>query len=140
MCIFCKIINGEIPSFNIYENENFKVILDKFPSSVGHALIIPKQHAETIFELSEETGEKLFPLAMSISKAIKKATNCDGINILQNNGEAAGQTVNHFHMHIMPRYKGDNVNIGWKTQMAECGDFERVLENLKENLKESLKI
>ena len=101
-CIFCKIANGEIPSSTIYEDDLFRVILDLSPATKGHALILPKKHMANIFEMDEETAEKVFVLASQIAKAMKEALNCDGLNIVQNNGEIAGQTVFHFHMHIIP--------------------------------------
>jgi histidine triad (HIT) family protein len=115
-CIFCKISNGDIPSAAIYEDDNFKVILDKFPSAPGHALILPKKHADNIFELDADSAAKIFPLAQKVAQAMQKSLNPDGINILQNNGEAAGQSVMHLHVHIIPRFKEDTIRIGWQPQ------------------------
>lgn len=115
-CIFCKIIAGEIPSSTIYEDEEFKVILDRFPSSIGHVLIITKDHIENIFELSPQKGAKMFELAVKIAPIVKKQLNCGGINILQNNGVCAGQSVPHFHIHIIPRYDNDSLNICWNSE------------------------
>lgn len=112
-CIFCKITTGDIPSSTIYEDNYFKVILDISPASKGHAIIIPKKHAENIFELDETYASKIFVVAKKVAKAMKEELNCDGFNILQNNGEVAGQSVFHFHMHLIPRYKGDNITIKW---------------------------
>lgn len=108
-CIFCKILKGDIPSFCIYENDDFKVILDRFPAAKGHVLILPKEHYQDLFELPEGISKQIYPLAQKIASAIKGALGADGINIVQNNGEAAGQSVFHFHMHIVPRYDGDKV-------------------------------
>lgn len=113
-CIFCKIANGDIPSKALYEDEDFKVILDRGPASKGHALILPKEHFANIYELSEDKASKVFVIAKQMAEKMTKALQCDGFNIVQNNGELAGQTVFHFHMHLIPRYKDDNVNIGWK--------------------------
>lgn len=113
-CIFCKIANGEIPSATLYEDEDFRVILDLGPASKGHALILPKKHAANIFELPDDLAAKAIVLAKNIAATLKEGLNADGVNIVQNNGEAAGQTVFHFHMHIIPRYKGDTVNVTWK--------------------------
>lgn len=133
-CIFCKIIEGGIPSHIIYEDDYFRVILDRFPSSLGHTLIVSKQHAENIFELDDETAQRLVPLAKKIASALKAAYNFDGLNVLQNNGATAGQTVNHFHLHLIPRYENDNVRIGWSN--AKLGDdaFEKALELIKGNI------
>ncbi len=130
-CIFCKIINGGIPSSVIYEDELFKVILDKFPSVLGHALIIPKKHSDDIFGLDEERAARLIPLAKRIASAVKSGVNADGINILQNNGAAAGQTVQHFHMHIIPRFKGDTIRMGWDSKEASAEELNKASEGIK---------
>lgn len=113
-CIFCKILAGEIPSTAVYEDDDFKAILDVNPAARGHVIILPKNHAANIYELPDEDASKIMMVAKKIATAIEKAYLCDGVNILQNNGEAAGQTVFHLHVHVIPRFKGDTVNIGWK--------------------------
>ena len=113
-CIFCKILAGEIPSTAVYEDDDFKAILDVNPAARGHVIILPKNHAANIYELPDEDASKIMIVAKKIATAIEKAYHCDGVNILQNNGEAAGQTVSHLHVHVIPRFKGDTVNIGWK--------------------------
>ncbi len=105
-CIFCKLANGVIPTNMIYEDDDFAVIMDADPVSRGHALIIPKEHADNLWELPEETASKLIPLAKKIGSRMKDVLSFDGFNILQNNGETAGQSVFHFHMHLIPRYEG----------------------------------
>ncbi|PHV70038.1 HIT family protein [Sporanaerobium hydrogeniformans] len=117
-CIFCKIIKGEIPSFTIYEDIYFKAILDRAPANLGHTLILPKKHAQDIFDLPEEEAQKLYPLVKKLAIQIKEAVGAEGINIVQNNGEAAGQSVGHFHIHIVPRYKEDGVTLN-KTAHSE---------------------
>lgn len=112
-CIFCKIANGEIPSATIYEDEDFRVILDLSPASKGHALILPKEHYANLFELDDEKAGKVLIVAKKVITKMKEILNCDGYNLVQNNGEAAGQTVNHFHLHLIPRYEGDNVGLQW---------------------------
>lgn len=106
-CIFCKIAGGEIPAATLYEDENFRVILDLGPASKGHALILPKAHAANIYEISDELAAKAMILAKKMTRVMTDALHCDGFNIVQNNGECAGQTVFHFHMHLIPRYKND---------------------------------
>lgn len=113
-CIFCKILAGEIPSTAVYEDDDFKAILDVNPAARGHVIILPKNHAANIYELPDEDASKIMVVAKKIATAIEKAYHCDGVNILQDNGEAAGQTVFHLHVHVIPRFKGDTVNIGWK--------------------------
>ncbi len=100
-CIFCKIANGEIPSTTIYENSDFRVFFDINPASKGHCLIVPKQHYNDIFDMDAETGGKLFSLATVVARSLKKELNCEGMNIVQNNGLIAGQTVFHFHLHLI---------------------------------------
>jgi len=109
-CIFCKIIKGELPSHTIYEDDFFKAILDIFPASEGHIIIIPKVHAENLLDLEESYLEKMLPLAKKLAKerVIKE------FNVLQNNGTNAGQTVFHYHMHIIPRKENDTITITWK--------------------------
>ena len=111
-CIFCKIIAGEIPSTTVYEDEDFKAILDVNPAARGHVIILPKHHADDVFSLEDSQAEKIFPVAKKIATALKKTYQCDGVNILQNNGEAAGQTVFHLHVHVIPRYCDDDTGFG----------------------------
>ena len=133
-CIFCKIANGEIPAATLYEDENFRVILDLGPASKGHALILPKSHAANIYELSDEMAAKAMILAKKMATAMTAALKCDGFNIVQNNGECAGQTVFHFHMHLIPRYKGDQVGITWHPCELSDADKEEILLKVKEQL------
>ena len=110
-CIFCKLAIGDIPTRAIYEDNKFKVILDNAPATKGHALILPKDHAANLFELPEETAAEAMKLAKKMATKMKDCLNSDGFNLLQNNGEVAGQTVFHFHLHLIPRYKDDNQTI-----------------------------
>ena len=106
-CIFRKLANGQIPTNSIYEDDDFNVILDASPATKGHALILPKEHYANIFEIDEEILGKAAKLAKKIMIKEKDNLKCDGYNLLQNNGEVAGQTVFHFHMHLIPRYESD---------------------------------
>lgn len=133
-CIFCRIAAGDIPSTTIYEDEFFIVIMDLSPATKGHALIIPKEHMADIFEMDEKTAGKLFKLAVRIAKAMKKALNCDGLNIVQNNGEIAGQTVRHFHLHLIPRYEGDGQNILWTPGEASDEERQMTAEAIREKM------
>lgn len=130
-CIFCKITNGEIPSTTLYEDNDFRVILDVNPASKGHTLILPKKHAENLYDLPDETASKALVLAKNMASKIEKALECDGLNLVQNNGETAGQTVFHFHMHIIPRYKNDSVKLGWKPGKLSDAMREELLSALK---------
>lgn len=112
-CIFCKIIAGEIPSATIYEDDEFKAILDRFPSAEGHVLILPKNHVANIFEIDPAQAGRLFSLAAKLARAIKEELGLEHMNVLQNNGTIAGQTVFHFHLHLIPRKEGDGIQVGW---------------------------
>ena len=113
-CIFCKLAGGEIPTATLYEDEDFRVILDANPAAKGHALIIPKEHYANLYELDDELAGKVLVLAKKMIAKLTDILGCDGYNIVQNNGEAAGQTVFHFHMHLIPRFKDDGVGVTWK--------------------------
>ena len=132
-CIFCKIANGEIPSATIYEDENFRAILDLGPASKGHALLLPKEHYADLFALPDETAEKVLPVAKKIVSRMKDVLGCDGYNLVQNNGECAGQTVFHFHMHMIPRYKDDKVGLSWEMGELSDADRDEILAKLKED-------
>ena len=104
-CIFCKIANGEIPSRTLYEDEDFRVIMDLAPATKGHSLIMPKNHYKNIYEIADDTAAKM-----------TEKLGADGFNIVQNNNEVAGQTVFHFHVHLIPRYNNDNQSLVMKPQ------------------------
>lgn len=130
-CIFCKIANGEIPSTTLYEDEDFRVILDLGPATRGHALLLPKNHFENLFELDDETAQKAILVAKKMAGKMKDALGADGFNLVQNNGEAAGQTVFHFHMHLIPRYENDNAGILWEpgeTTPEDMAEVKRLVD------------
>ena len=114
-CVFCNLANGIWDSATLYEDDDFRVILDLGPASRGHALILPKAHYSNIYEIPEELAAKAIVLAKKMAGIMTEALGCDGFNIVQNNGGAAGQTVFHFHMHLIPRYKDDKAGFGWNT-------------------------
>ncbi len=125
-CIFCKIAAGEIPSKTLYEDEQFRVILDLGPAAKGHALILPRDHYANIYEIPEETAGSAMKLAKKMAGIMTEKMHCDGFNIVQNNGEVAGQTVFHFHMHLIPRYKDDGQVIGWKAGSPSQEELEKI--------------
>ena len=129
-CIFCKLANGKIPTNSIYEDEDFNVIMDLSPASRGHAIILPKNHAANLFELGEEDASKIMLVAKKCANAMKKTLNFDGFNVLQNNGETAGQTVFHLHVHLIPRYKHDGVTIKF-AEHNETEDVSKVAEEIR---------
>ena len=129
-CIFCKIANGDILSKSIYEDDKFKVILDLGPATRGHALILPKDHAADLFELSDDTAKEVLVLAKKLGGQMVDKLHADGMNLVQNNGEAAGQTVKHFHLHLIPRYKDDGQHILWEPGEASAEELEAVQKTI----------
>lgn len=131
-CIFCKIAAGEIPSKTLYEDEQFRVILDLGPATKGHALILPKEHAANLYELPDETAAAAMKLAKKMALQLKDKLHCDGLNLVQNNGEVAGQTVSHFHLHLIPRYAGDGQKINWVPSEPSQEELEAVRKEITE--------
>jgi histidine triad (HIT) family protein len=131
-CIFCKLANGVIPTNTVFEDDDYRVILDAAPANLGHCLVLPKTHAENVFELDEKLVGGAHKLAKRIAIAVKAATGCDGINILQNNGTAAEQSVMHYHVHVIPRLESDNVTISFGSFKTEKP--EEILSKIAEKL------
>lgn len=133
-CIFCKLAAGDIPSATLYEDQDFRVILDLGPATKGHALILPKEHYANLYEIPEELAAKAMILAKKMAKAMTKALECDGFNLVQNNGESAGQTVFHFHMHLIPRYEGDGAGILWNPGELDPEVRDEIVSKVKREL------
>jgi histidine triad (HIT) family protein len=136
-CIFCKIIDGEIPSSKVYEDEHVLAFLDISQVTKGHTLVIPKVHKENVYELTDEIAAKVFSAVPKISNAIKAEYNPIGLNILNNNGEDAGQSVFHFHLHIIPRYgNGDGFGAVWKTHTDQYSpeDLKEIADGISKHL------
>lgn len=130
-CIFCKLANGVIPTNSIYEDDKFNVILDMGPATKGHALILPKQHADNLFELDDETAACAMKLAKMLGKKLVDKLGADGLNVVQNNGETAGQTVMHYHLHLIPRYKDDNQHILWEPRESSAEGLKEIVDIMK---------
>ena len=134
-CIFCKIIKGEIPCFKIYEDTDVLVFLDIKPFTKGHCLVIPKHHAENIFDIPENDLQKVSGVAKKISQKIKDVLGADGIRLSQSNGTAAGQDVMHFHLHIIPRYENDGLGMNPTATVhlpqADFEELKKVAEKLQ---------
>ncbi len=126
-CIFCKIVKGEIPCFKIYEDTDVLSFLDIKPFSKGHCLVIPKQHFENVFDISEDALQKISVVAKRLSEKIKDVLKADGIRLSQSNGKVAGQEVMHFHLHIIPRYEGEDIPMHpAQTAHLPQADFEEL--------------
>lgn len=130
-CVFCKILNGEIPSTKLYEDEEFAIILDVGPATFGHALLLPKQHYANVFEMPQELLAKAVCLAKEWGEKLVKALDADGLNLVQNNGLAAGQTVFHYHLHLIPRYENDGVGELWTPGSLTDEQRQEILEKIK---------
>jgi histidine triad (HIT) family protein len=133
-CVFCKIISGQIPAAKIYESDKIISFLDISPANKGHVLIVPKRHYDTIFEIDERDLRELAEAIKRVSSAVAAATHASGINILSNIGEDAGQVIKHFHIHIIPRFKGDGISFEWKSKKYEEGEMENLRKRIKEFL------
>lgn len=133
-CIFCKIANGDIPSATVYEDQEFRVILDLGPASKGHALILPKSHYKDICEADEAVASKLFPLAARLGSAMKQELGASGFNIVQNNGSSAGQTVFHLHVHVIPRYEDGPAMVTWEPKSSDAAELSQIADTLQNAL------
>ncbi|MCL2708347.1 MAG: HIT family protein [Defluviitaleaceae bacterium] len=130
-CVFCAIADGELPSNIIYEDDLFVVIPDRNPKCAGHALIFPRKHAATIYELPDLEASRLFPCAKKIAAAIGRAFPSDGLNLIQNNGAAAGQTVGHLHLHLIPRQASDGMKIKWEPTDPGLGELASAANKIR---------
>ncbi|MCP4294697.1 MAG: HIT family protein [Proteobacteria bacterium] len=131
-CIFCKIVRGELPSLNIYENDLLIVIMDIMPLSEGHTLILPKAHHETIFDMNESLACQIMSATWKVANVINKTVEPSGLNILQNNKTAAGQVVPHYHVHLIPRNEGDGLKVGqWSAEKADPKRLETLANELR---------
>jgi len=130
-CIFCKIVQGGIPCARIHEDDRVLSFLDIGPINPGHALVIPKKHYATIFEMDAEDLKACIVLCQQVARAVFKATGSAGLNLLQNNFRAAGQLVEHAHFHLIPRPAHDDFLTSWPAKSYPPGEMERMLEQVK---------
>jgi histidine triad (HIT) family protein len=136
-CIFCKIVNGDIPAAKVFENEHVLAFLDISQVTKGHTLVIPKVHKENLYELTPEIAGKLYEVVPSIAKALKTEFKPVGLNSVNNNGELAGQSVFHFHLHLIPRYgKGDGFGAVWKSHQEQYSgeDLKEIASSISKHL------
>ena len=128
-CVFCAICAGEIPSFKVYEDDLVLAYLDINPFTKGHTLVIPKTHSANLLETSDETLAAVIARVKKVAAHVKAALPCDGFNILQNNGEAAGQTVRHLHFHIVPRYGSEP--IVFESHKGDMNELKALAERIR---------
>ena len=134
MCIFCMIAEGQIPSHKIYEDDICVAFLDLSQANIGHTLIVPKKHFSNIIDLDNDVAGHLFSVTSKLTKAISKAFNVSDFNILNNCGEVAGQTVHHFHIHIIPRKLNDNIKIEFSSNKLTDEEFTNVKNAIIEQI------
>jgi histidine triad (HIT) family protein len=127
-CPFCKMARHELPAVVIQEDNDILVIMDLYPATLGHILVLPKQHIENIYQMSPELGAHIMAAAITVAQAIKQKLSPDGLNLIQSNETVAGQTISHFHLHVVPRYSGDSVllKFGHGSAPAKVDELERV--------------
>ena len=130
-CIFCKIVDGKIPAAKVYENSNVISFLDIMPANKGHCLVVPKKHYETLLDISDEDLKNLILAAKKITKALSLSIGNGSYNIIMNNGKEAGQLVDHAHIHIIPRFKGDRLRIKWSHKKY----IEKEMKSIQEKIK-----
>ncbi|MDH2900146.1 MAG: HIT family protein [archaeon] len=133
-CVFCKIVSGQLPSFIVYQDDNYIAFLDAFPFSRGHTLVCPKKHGETVWDMSEEEIGGLFTVASIVSKAVVAATEADGFRFVQNNGEAANQVVPHVHIHTIPVKLSDKGKWMDRTRLPN-EEMEEIAEKIRAKMK-----
>lgn len=134
-CIFCKIAAGELPSTRVYEDEQFLAFMDINPIIRGHCLLIPKAHHEMVFDMPEPVLRDLIVVAKRISAAVKQGLKANGLNLFQSNGRAAMQIIPHYHMHLLPRWKDDNLRLGdWEMRAGDMEEIAAAAEAIKKEL------
>jgi len=135
-CPLCQIVNRELPSVIISENENVMAIMDLYPATPGHVLVLPKQHIENIYSMPHEIGLQIIAVAIVVAKAIQQQLGPAGLNLVQANGAVAGQTINHFHLHLVPRYENDGVilKFGHGSTPSEINKLEQIAAKIRQGI------
>ena len=130
-CIFCKIAAGEVPSFTLYEDDATLAFMDINPANEGHALVIPREHATDLYAVSDEALARTAVTAKKVAGAVARTLNPDGLNLVQCNGASAGQTVMHFHVHVLPRISDDRLSMNWGLKLGEIDAIGRLAERIR---------
>jgi histidine triad (HIT) family protein len=129
-CIFCQISNGLAPASFVYEDEQTFGILSLDQPNPYKVLIIPRAHAESIYNLSEKQAADIFQTAVKIARAIREASNCEGLNLVQSNGRVAGQDVFHFHLHLIPRFENDDIDLRWQAKRKDRDELNQMAKDI----------
>jgi len=133
-CVFCRIVEGSERAVKVYEDDLCIAIMDIAPVNRGHLLVIPKRHYETIFEMPLKEASHVFGVACLMAKAVKRAVNAEGVNILQNNGRAAWQHIFHVHVHVIPRWSGDKLDVYWPASLSDYRDLESTAVQIRKEV------
>ena len=134
-CIFCKIASGELPAHKLFEDERTVAFLDLFPGTRGHALVIPRAHAQDLAELAPADRDAVMATAQRVAGALRSELGAEGLNLHQSNGEAAGQVIFHFHMHLLPRRKGDGLRSPWQPGVGDQGELAALATRIRSGMK-----
>jgi histidine triad (HIT) family protein len=136
-CLFCRIVRRELDHVPVLEDAQVLAIMDLYPATPGHVLVLPKQHIETLYEMPVDVGAQLMTTAIMVAKAIREKLSPVGLNLVQSNGVAAGQVIPHFHLHLVPRYNGDPVSLrfGHENRPERVGELERIASLLKSGIR-----
>jgi histidine triad (HIT) family protein len=130
-CIFCKVLAGEIPSESVYEDEHTVAVMDINPWTRGHVVVVPRRHAENLFEISDEDLQHVIVAAKRVATKVRDTLDCDGVNLLQSNGRAAWQTIFHLHVHVIPRYEDDPLQLPIRPEPAEPEELAQVAREIR---------
>jgi histidine triad (HIT) family protein len=133
-CVFCQIRDGEIPAIRVAEAERAFAFLDSSPVNDGHILVVPRAHAATLFDISEEDLLAVMRLARRVAAGIRDALAPEGLHLLQNSGRAAFQSVHHFHVHLIPRWSGDGKGFNWRLVPGDPARMQSVAEKIRRRL------
>ena len=128
-CLFCKIVRGELPSYKVYEDDDTLAFLDIHPVAKGHTLVVPKNHSTNIFDISSEDWGRVSETARKVAIALESSLAADGVNLMMNNREHAGQVIEHPHVHLIPRFKGDGLKL-WPHGSYKEGEAEKVAQKI----------
>ena len=136
-CLFCKMVRNELAHVVVREDNDMLVIMDLYPATPGHMLVLPKQHIETIYAMPADLGARIMTTAIAVAKSIKQRLSPDGLNLIQSNEVSAGQTIPHFHLHIVPRYSNDSVvlRFGHGNTPEDITELERIASLVRDGLK-----
>lgn len=135
MCVFCKIVNGEIPCYKVYETKDVLCFLDLSQATKGHTLVVPKKHIENIYDLDEETGKEVMAACVHVANRLKTGLGSSSVNVLNNSGSLAGQSVMHLHFHLLPRYSEDNLKISFTDNKPTPEQMKELCAIISDNKK-----